>query len=63
MHKRFLLFGGDQYYPGGGWEDFVESFRTLDEAVEFEKPSGHREWWHVVDTDSGKIVTSKGWHA
>ena len=27
-----LLFAGQDYYPGGGWCDYVASFPTVDEA-------------------------------
>jgi len=32
MEKRFLLFAGQNYYPDGGWHDFVKSFDTYEEA-------------------------------
>lgn len=31
--KRFACFDYQQYYPGGGWDDFVGSFDTIQEAV------------------------------
>lgn len=31
--KRFVLFGGDQYYPRGGGQEFIASFDDLDSAV------------------------------
>ena len=31
--KPFALFLGDDYYPDGGWRDFVGFFTTMDEAV------------------------------
>lgn len=34
MEKPFALFGGDNYYPGGGMTDFAGTFATVDEAVE-----------------------------
>lgn len=30
--NRYLVFEGENYYPGGGWYDFVDSFPTLAEA-------------------------------
>lgn len=33
--KNFLLFGGEIYYAGGGMEDFIKDFDTLQEATEF----------------------------
>ena len=59
--KRFLLFGGMSYYPGGGWTDFIGSFDTL-EAVR-DAGRDHRDrwedrpdWLHIVDTESMRIV-------
>lgn len=31
--KRYLLFMYDDYYPGGGWNDFRGSFDTPEEAM------------------------------
>lgn len=31
-HKRYILFGYDKYYPGGGMEDIIGSFDTVDDA-------------------------------
>lgn len=30
--KRFMLFAGENCYPNGGMEDFVDSFDTLEGA-------------------------------
>jgi hypothetical protein len=55
--KRFLLFAGVAYYPMGGWEDFIDSFDTLEEAVACGKlRQQRREWWHVVDLEKGEVV-------
>lgn len=53
--KRYLLFAGDTYYPGGGWTDFIGSFDSIDDAI---AATGHvqHDWWHVVDATTGKEV-------
>ncbi len=33
--KNYLVFIGLVYYPLGGWEDFIDSFDTREEAREF----------------------------
>lgn len=33
--KRYLAFMYSDYYPDGGWNDFVGSFSTIDEAFAF----------------------------
>lgn len=61
--KRFLLFAGEDYYPIGGWNDFLGDFDTVAEAKGVGE--GYREgsalcWWHVVDTEAAAIVTYYG---
>lgn len=56
--KRFLLFGGCVYYPGGGWGDFLGSFDTIEQAraheQAHERPSYQGDWWwHIVDLTTG----------
>lgn len=51
---RYLLFGGDQYYPEGGWHDFRGGFDTVEEA--WRGAARGWDWWHIVDTSSGEIV-------
>jgi hypothetical protein len=61
--KPFALFLGDDYYPGGGWRDFVGFFETMDEAVaaavEPEEDCVSGWWFNVADLRTGQIVASK----
>ena len=56
--KRYLVFHGIDYEAGGGWEDFQDSFDTLEEAREKVQrtPKGTLDWWHIVDSQAGQIV-------
>lgn len=61
--RNFMLFGGVDYYPLGGFNDFIESFCTLDDAMEFVKandelPHAERtfEWWHIVNSNTLAMV-------
>lgn len=56
--KQFLLFAGPRYYPGGGWQDFVDSFDTLEEAVVVGTPDEDDwgKWFHVIDATTGNEV-------
>lgn len=55
--KRFLLFNGQCYYPGGGWDDFIGSFDSLDEAKSVYGGSGGTfDWFQVVDLETGTVV-------
>lgn len=57
----FLLFVGSEFYPLGGWEDYVGTFTTLEDA----KEEAHKlaasgnyvyMWAHVVDTNTDRVV-------
>ena len=47
--KRYLLFCGDNYYPGGGWEDFVGAYDTIRECI-LVLVDQHSDWYQVVDS-------------
>lgn len=52
MLKQYLLFAGDNYYPCGGWGDFVEDFDSEVEALKWLAQSKEKyDWYHVVDTN------------
>ena len=60
---RFLVFAGSDYYPDGGWEDFIGAYPSQTEAVsvaqaQHERRKQHDRWWHVVDLDTRTIVAS-----
>lgn len=55
----FLLFAGDQYYPSGGWGDFVAAFPTLNDAETAAATLRQRQWMHIVDTATLDIVWEK----
>jgi hypothetical protein len=61
--KPFALFLGDDYYPDGGWRDFVGFFTTMEEAVaaavEPEEDCVSGWWFHVADLRTGKIVVGR----
>lgn len=67
--KRYLLFMYSTYYPRGGWDDFIDSYATIDEAsiaalARFETdainsrhcdfdPIRHYDFGHIVDSLTG----------
>jgi len=55
--KQFLLFAGERYYPSGGWQDFRGDFDSQWEAAAaaWKLPGGY-DWWHIIDTKTGKTV-------
>lgn len=46
---------GDTYYPNGGWEDFIDDFDSIEEALARATKNG-RDWFHIVDTETAKII-------
>lgn len=46
--KRFVVFGWDEYYPGGPLEDFIGSFDTLNEAKGAIEHAEYRQDYHVI---------------
>lgn len=54
--KRFLMFATSQYYPMGGWSDFVSEHDTLDEATAAGRAATLSDYWHVVDMGKMRIV-------
>ncbi len=59
MLKRYLVFAGDTYYPGGGWADFKGSFESLKEGMDAAFKA-RADWAHVVDSTTGERVSSFG---
>lgn len=61
--KRFLLFAGARYYPGGGWEDFKGSFDSHKEAEQYslslelsEEYYGYWAHWVDIETSEKRIL-------
>jgi len=54
--KRFLAFSGHNYYPCGGWDDLAGDADTLEQAVNVAKnpENGVIDWYHVIDSETGK---------
>ena len=67
----FALFAGENYYPGGGWNDYVGTFDSLDAAYAryIQGPANTDEpdedgyvatyrydWGHVVNVVSNNVV-------
>lgn len=62
--KPYILFGGDCYYPNGGYNDYIGTFDTIERATvdalnRYGNGKGgtwHDRWWHIVDVTRGVIV-------
>jgi len=60
--KLYLLFGGDNYYPGGGAQDFESAHEDKDRAIRAGRQflAGTRlKWAHVFDCDRELIVWAR----
>ena len=55
-NKRFLLFKGEIYYPCGGWDDFVGSFDTANEARAAIGKMDSYKWYQIIDADDGAEI-------
>jgi len=58
--SRYLVFGGQTYYPCGGWRDFRKSVETIEEAfIECNRleVTNICKWTHFVDTKTNKLYT------
>ena len=57
--KRYLLFCFDDYYPSGGWNDFVKDADTKEELIlEMANQKSPKDNYHIVDTQTKTIVES-----
>lgn len=62
MLKRYLLFAGHNYYPNGGWSDFVCSFDSIEECQKhFDTDDSLYpfEWAQIVDVAEEVVVLAK----
>lgn len=51
--KRYFVFAGDCYYPGGGVSDFIADFYLIEEAKTH--VCNHTDWSHILDTETGVV--------
>lgn len=70
--KRFAAFAHERFYPRGGFEDFIGSFDSLDEAkaaveAHHKKEDSYALEGHVADTVDEKILVhfdkQDGWYS
>ncbi len=59
--KRYLLFNFSPYSPSGGWNDFVASFDSREEAKAYiaadaEEKEHLEHGWQLVDAEVGAEV-------
>lgn len=55
----YLIFAGDNYYPRGGFGDFIGRADTLEDAMAAAGAGGEYgqyDWWQIVDSRTMQIV-------
>jgi len=59
MPKRYLVFGYDQYYPGGGWSDFVGASDTPEGAEKLiAEDENHCDFYETIDLAEKGIINA-----
>ena len=55
---KYLLFAGEDFYPEGGFDDFINTFDSIEDAKEFVDANRGEDykWAHIVDSKSFKIL-------
>lgn len=53
--KRYMIFGGEAYYPCGGMLDFIKDFNSL-MACKYYIRNRDYDWIHIFDTKEGRII-------
>lgn len=62
--SRYLLFGYDAYYPGGGWNDFISAHDTIQAAKTHAVASkDNSEFLEIVSLEAGRVVSEGFWVA
>lgn len=58
--KRYMLFCFSEYYPSGGWKDFVKDFDSIIEALSlYMKKYNFGDCVQIVDSTTKKVVFFK----
>lgn len=43
----YFIFAGNSYYPSGGFDDFINTCLTLEDALEL-CANLSKDWWQIV---------------
>jgi hypothetical protein len=59
---RFHLFGGSNYYPIGGMDDYCGSFHSPEDAADYIRSSERLDWWELATVNErGALVKTHIW--
>lgn len=56
----YALFAGETRHPGGGMNDFVGMFATIDEAWKAAAQEPETDWWQIAKVENGRLVQVAG---
>lgn len=51
--KRYVIFGSESYYPGGGWSDYIASFDNLNDAIKLADSFYTKKHPEIIDLETG----------
>ena len=58
--NRYIVFGGDIYYAGGGAIDYLVDLRTKSDALQYRRTylaqRADMRWCHIFDTKNVEII-------
>lgn len=57
----YLVFRGDDYYPGGGWSDFVGKASTIEGARTLFTQDSDGDWAQIVKSDGVSFEEVESW--
>lgn len=54
---RYLVFGGDNYYAKGGFEDFLFKSDSMEDITERLEAYDELDWFQIVTQEDFKIIS------
>ena len=56
--KKYLVFGGWDFYPSGGMGDFIGTYDSIDECrIAIDDPDW--DWWEIIDSKTMEAVKDR----
>lgn len=56
---KYLVFGGDSFYPGGGMDDFLFDSDSLEAAKKRVLDEGPIDWIQIVELSTYEIICER----
>lgn len=52
----YIVFAGQNYYPGGGMNDYKAVFESLEDALEATANASSIDWWQIAEVVENDLV-------